>query len=399
MNELLQNAIVSVQNSTCAFCHYITPNDTGKTGSHQAGFLVPKDAATVLLGKELRKGENLDKYYDVTWQGAEKTQSRVVYYGRGTRNESRITRFGHNFPWLEEEHVGDLLIMAQQSEEEIDAWVLSADEDIDGFFDFYNLSPDDTNHLIERSKIYQPDNVLYKLLLAFTNSLHAFPETSVMGEVARASYNKAFMLNEATIAQSPDESLLHWVDTEYTLFQMVEQKIYEPVITKPLKDVPSFIELANQMLNRRKSRAGKSLEHHLACVFDASHIIYEEQVITEEKKKPDFIFPDGNCYHNFKFPATLLVSLAAKTTCKDRWRQVINEADRIPVKHLFTLQQSISKNQLQEMADERVQLVVPEKYIDHYPAEYQKSIWNLQTFINFVRKKQDETPKHFFLQV
>ena len=118
------------------------------------------------------------------------------------------------------------------------------------------------------------------------------------------------------------------------------------LFSQPFKDVSSFVDLANKILNRRKSRAGKSLEHHLASVFDASKIIYEEQVITEENKRPDFIFPDGQCYHNFSFPDALLVSLAAKTTCKDRWRQVINEADRIPEKHLFTLQPTISKNQL-----------------------------------------------------
>lgn len=131
----------------------------------------------------------------------------------------------------------------------------------------------------------------------------------------------------------------------------------------------------------------------MASVFDASHIVYEEQVVTEENKKPDFIFPDGKCYHNFEFPANLLVSLAAKTTCKDRWRQVINEANRIPEKHLFTLQQSISSNQLKEMADEKVHLVVPHKYIHNYPIEYQSSIWDLNTFISFVREKQELTPK------
>jgi hypothetical protein len=30
--------------------------------------------------------------------------------------------------------------------------------------------------------------------------------------------------------------------------------------------------------------------------------------------------------------------LGAKTTCKDRWRQVLTEAIKIPHKHLFTLE-------------------------------------------------------------
>lgn len=398
MTDLLLKAIESVQSSNCAFCHYITPNDTGKTGSHQAGFVVSKEAARILFGNNLEKGSKQDKYYVVTWQGDIKTNSRLIYYGQKTRNECRITRFGRGFEWLQDEHVGDLLVMAQRSTEDMDAWVLSSDDDIDGFFDFYSLSPNDTNKLIQKRIEYRPDDELHQLLMNFTQGLKDFPETSTMALTARSCFNKAFRITEPKIAAKPDDTLLHWVDTEYVLFQMVEQKIYEPIITKPFKDVPSFVEVANKILNRRKSRAGKSLEHHLASVFDASHVDFEEQVVTEENKKPDFIFPDGKCYHNFEFPANLLVSLAAKTTCKDRWRQVINEANRIPEKHLFTLQQSISSNQLKEMADEKVHLVVPRKYIHNYPNEYQQSIWDLQTFISFVREKQAETPKSYLMQ-
>lgn len=34
--------------------------------------------------------------------------------------------------------------------------------------------------------------------------------------------------------------------------------------------------------------------------------------------------------------------LAVKTTCKDRWRQILNEADKIHQVHLFTLGRSFS---------------------------------------------------------
>ena len=35
--------------------------------------------------------------------------------------------------------------------------------------------------------------------------------------------------------------------------------------------------------------------------------------------------------------------LAAKTTCHDRWRQLIDTAGPIPVKHLLTLQEGVSE--------------------------------------------------------
>lgn len=398
MTNLLQKTIESVQSSDCSFCHFISPNDTGKTGGHQSGFYIPKEPQHVIFNGADKKGDNSDLYVKIQWQGDVITDSRFVYYGKGTRDESRITRFGKDFEWLRDDHVGDLLVISRNDPENFKAWILSTEEDIEGFLDYFAISPKDTNKLIQKKEAY-PEDELYHLLASFVGSIDRFPETTVMANAARNCFNKAYHLSDTAIEKAPDKSLLNWVNTEYDLFKMVEEKIYSPIISTPFPDISSFVEAANKILNRRKSRAGKSLEHHLAAVFDASHIIYEEQVITEENKKPDFIFPNGECYHNFVFPAKYLVSLAAKTTCKDRWRQVINEANRIPEKHLFTLQQTISKNQLREMADEHVHLVVPHNYIKNYPKEYQESLIDLGQFVSFVKEKEsDEKVKQFLIR-
>ena len=146
--------------------------------------------------------------------------------------------------------------------------------------------------------------------------------------------------------------------------------------------------MANMVLNRRKSRAGKSLEHHLSAIFDGNEIIYTSQAVTEGNKKPDFIFPSQEAYHDMTFPTDKLISLAAKTTCKDRWRQVINEADRLRdrPKYLCTLQQGISPAQMDEMQSENVILVVPRQYITTYPADRQDRIWTLSKFVSYVRE-------------
>lgn len=156
-------------------------------------------------------------------------------------------------------------------------------------------------------------------------------------------------------------------------------------------------QLNSNCSNRRKSRAGKSLEHHLSAIFTVESLIFEEQAITENNKRPDFLFPNAICYHNYEFPADDLTILGAKTTCKDRWRQVINEADRVDEKYLFTLQQGISKNQLKEMADENIRLVVPQSHIDSYPEEYRDSLNTLSGFIKIVKGKQDRIPRHFLI--
>lgn len=101
MSEILNSAIVKVQNAKYAFCRFITANDTGKNGSHQAGFYIPKCAAALLFDTPGVKGENKDKMVKVKWQDDFTTDSRFIYYGQGTRNEYRITRFGKGFPFFD----------------------------------------------------------------------------------------------------------------------------------------------------------------------------------------------------------------------------------------------------------------------------------------------------------
>ena len=154
--------------------------------------------------------------------------------------------------------------------------------------------------------------------------------------------------------------------------------------------VEDFITLANQVLNRRKSRAGKSLEHHLAAIFDEHKIQYTAQAVTEGNKKPDFLFPSEAAYHDTSFAVENLCTLAAKTTCKDRWRQIINEADRLrdENKYLCTMQQGISGAQMDEMLAEKVILVVPKPYIKSYPKDRQERIWTLGQFVEYIKRME-----------
>ena len=397
MSEISNAAIQSVRQSRAAWCRFITGNDTGTTGSHQAGFYIPKCASALLFDEPGRKGENKEKTVQIKWQDDFTTESCMKYYGQRTRNEYRITRFGRNFPFLQDENVGDLLIIAKFTEEDYAGYVLSSDEDIDEFFAYFNLAPDETNQLIDIDGSVKPDEKIAQLLQSFVAQFNNFPETRQMAQGARDCYNNAYGIAENALRNKPDEVLLNWVDTEYRLFKCMEEKVYADVISKPFGSIEAFVQTANEVLNRRKSRAGKSLEHHLADIFTHNELVFEEQAITEDNKKPDFLFPNGECYHNMQFPADDLIVLGAKTTCKDRWRQVLTEADRVDVKYLFTLQQGISKNQLKEMHDSRLTLGVPHKYIASFPQEYQSEISDLKRFISLVRQKQEHLPKHYIL--
>jgi len=97
-----------------------------------------------------------------------------------------------------------------------------------------------------------------------------------------------------------DDLLLKWIDTEFSLFRYIENNRYKNFIEKPFSSVEELIKIANTILNRRKSRAGHSLENHLSHIFDTRRIPYSSQAVTEQNKKPDFIFPDIKLYKTLK---------------------------------------------------------------------------------------------------
>ena len=399
MNELLFSAVQSVTQSKGAFCRFLSANDTKATGGHQYGFLLPIAAYPIIFNQEKIKGENIDKTVKIRWQNDLVTDSRMIYYGKA-KNELRITRFGNDFPYLNEDHVGDLLIISKQTDDDYEGFVLSTEDDIDTFMLHFNLAADRSNQIIDVLNVSNKQIESTTLQVAIDEAikdLEDFPQTSEMGKMAQELYNLKNKITDEKVCASPDKILLNWYDTELSMFRSIEEKVYKPIYTKPFADCQSLIEFSNKILNRRKSRAGKSLEHHLSAIFKANRLYFEEQAVTENNKKPDFLFPNSICYHNFEFPADDLTILGAKTTCKDRWRQVINEANRVDEKYLFTLQQGISKNQLKEMADENVKLVVPLSHVDSFPDEYRENLKTLSGFIEIVKEKQERMPKHFLL--
>jgi type II restriction enzyme len=75
-----------------------------------------------------------------------------------------------------------------------------------------------------------------------------------------------------------------------------------------------------------------------------------------------------------------------KTTCKDRWRQILNEGTKVPTKHLLTMQRGISSNQLGEMVNAGVSLVVPSILHRLYPTGSPMPLKSIDAFIEDVRK-------------
>lgn len=372
------------------FFRYITANDVGSTGGHQYGFYVPKPGAPFLFDTPGEKGSNKERAVEVEWDYGQATHCCFKYYGNKTRDEYRITRFGRNFPYLREEYTGSLLVMVKLSYDQFAGFVIQEDEEIEKFFELFDITPTGSDCLISKSEHLSIDNGYTKetFMSLFFKHNHDFPSSKEMAFWAEKYELLVHNCTRRITRESPDNTLLKWIDNEYMLFKSLEELVYKPIYSKPFESANDLIAFANHILNRRKSRAGKSLEHHLSRIFRCSGIRFKAQAYTEGKRKPDFIFPSEEDYHNPSFPIEKLVFLAAKTTCKDRWRQILAESERIPRKYLFTLQQGISKNQLHEMAEENVILVVPKKNISSFDKSYRDGILSLSSFIDLVLSTQ-----------
>ena len=97
---------------------------------------------------------------------------------------------------------------------------------------------------------------------------------------------------------NPDEVVLAYYEREYHWFSVLEEAIiqleYEamPFVSKDGKiDVPQFTKFYKHARNRRVSRAGTSLEQHVQRILNERGIRFTPQAVTEENKKPDFLFP------------------------------------------------------------------------------------------------------------
>lgn len=213
-----------------------------------------------------------------------------------------------------------------------------------------------------------------------------FPKTDEFSELARQS-----LVGDYNSIDDPDNAIILFLEREELLFRHLEKKIIGSVIqtgfldSSGIANVDSFIAFSLSVQNRRKARVGQALEHHLESIFKKNEVKYDRGKATENKSKPDFIFPNIGQYRNLNFDDSKLTMLGAKSSCKDRWRQVLSEASRIQTKHLFTLERAISQNQTDEMRASQLQLVVPEIVKTSYNENQSNWLWNLRDFINHVK--------------
>ena len=228
------------------------------------------------------------------------------------------------------------------------------------------------------------EDYLEIMLKAFAG---AFPSTAVFSAFARSTVKGLGPKDD------PDAAIVAWLEREEILFRTLERHLIGDRLKQGFDaDVDAFISFSLSVQNRRKSRAGFALENHLQCIFREHELRYARTPFTEGRASPDFLFPGDEEYHTAQFPAVLLTMLGVKSSCKERWRQVLAEADRIDDKHLLTLEPGISERQTSEMRGRRLQLVIPKGVHRTYTANQQAWIMDLQSFIALVADRQSRIP-------
>lgn len=383
----------------------LSGNDTLANKAHQAGPYLPKEllfeiAPETKRPEVLNPDVNFEIYID---SHADVRTIRGVWYNGKlhgkTRNEARLTNFGgQQSILLDPDSTGALAVFAFSPATDGDplhchAW-LCGGEGTEADLVEERLGPVEPKiPLIWRPGVSEPQAELFSKTPSRAN---CWMQPSDIPPDWLITFPNGRQIIERTIALRPpsgglnaDVRLLRRRKCEFEIFRSIEEASWMPKIAEGFTTIDGFLGLANTILQSRKARSGKSLEYHTISILQEEGFVsgtsFAHNPTIETNKKPDFLFPNADAYKNPSFPAERLRMLAAKTTCKDRWRQILNEADRIKTKHLLTLQEGVSEGQFNEMTEAGVRLVVPSGLHKSYPEQVRPHLITMEEFIGDLR--------------
>lgn len=385
----------------------ISAVEANPKSSNQHEFNVTKDMISFLGRKKRQIFRGNFFYFDDENEFPTVDEADLTFYDSRFNNKNRAAEYRLYYQTNEITDLtneGDLLILAKSKEHGLLVIIAQAgstkENQLRWLFGIPNLEKKSFQVISEDRQLdFAANMILEQIGVEIINDApefleimlkqfnKSFPTTKVFSHFARQS------LKGVSSTKDPDSALEQWMTQEEKLFKTLEkyflQKDLERLQLKKNVDPDEYMQMIMSYQQRRKSRAGNALENHLEFIFNEHSLKYDRTKITEGNKKPDFIFPSIKYYHATKKDDQKLTMLAAKTTCKDRWRQVLNEADKIKTKYLITFEPSISQNQLDEMRSENVCLIVPASIQKTYSSNQQKWLMSVADLIRLLKKKQN----------
>jgi len=398
-----------------------------KPNAHQNGVFIPhvdRDYGFFpRLTTKHRPGEAPihEAFFDIFWLTAnEIKEARLVHY-TSKGQETHLTRVIKSvFAGLPP---ASILVIGRKDECEILLYsgviVPSDSEEYDFLVDLFGLDSSFLSGFFEPEKARQEymdeftsfvDQALYAfrqgVLPAFiTKNTTAMPSTSEMAALARQRYMGArgLVTLDPFGLEAPGNILLEISrDEEFKLFKEYELRMrsmqlasvivmdnsgsinsVEKVLASLISRFPDIDKILLSASQSRKSRAGYSFEHHIGFMLASGKIPFEAQVVIEDKKRPDFVLPTFTLYMDKGRSDVPALVLSAKTTLRERWKQVLRESKNCTL-FLATVDDSIAGNAIEDMNSIGIVLVVPENLKEAKTTVYEP-YRNVITFRDFFR--------------
>ena len=159
--------------------------------------------------------------------------------------------------------------------------------------------------------------------------------------------------------------------------------------------IPSFDQLDGFFLSvaqSRKSRAGKAFELILEELLGRRLGYPMDGQVRVAGARPDFVMPSSEYFDQNPLDCMLL---PAKRTLRERWRQVVTEANVTYSYFLATLDNRVTKSQLEQTARHKIYLVTTKNIIGQ--VEHSDKTGNVISFEEFITLHLDPAMKRWGL--
>ena len=369
----------------------LSGNDTRANRTHQAGPYIPKHVLfNVLPSLERGSDTNPRETFEMAVDSHHDTQQvTAIWYNNKSRNEARITGHGGaDSALLDPESTAALTVFAFWRETDTQplrchVWIARDVVEEDVIED--RVGPVESG----QTRVY-PDlfSDLQRKPRCWLDEDDVPPEWIESYPPGGELVAKALQLRPEESADV-DHRLVVRRECEFEIYKSLEHVVEMPRIREGFGSVDEFLEVAQPISQRRRSRGGRSLELHVKAIFHEEKLVegvdFSYQPVVDSNRRPDFVFPSESSYKDASFPSDRLRMLAVKSTMRERWRQILEEAVRINRKHLLTLQRGVSAKQFEAIQEAGIQLVVPERLQSSYRKDIQPHLQTLESFLGDVR--------------
>lgn len=201
--------------------------------------------------------------------------------------------------------------------------------------------------------------------------------------------------DDTAITSDPDEVLLRWLEISEASYRTWEKSFldsfFEPLrFDRSLSGSDFVAAVSRQWMSLRQSRvsrAGQMMEIFIDIILKRHQLHFERGARIEGNRRPDFLFPGTESYNNPAFPSEQLRILGAKTSLKERWRQILAEGGRVSVKHGITRDPALTCSTLDQMRSDSFVVVMPKRILRSYQSPRSNQI-SLMDFIHEVKSLQ-----------